>query len=72
MEVVEMELFEMLAKNPEGVTFTGLFVALLIYVMKTNGDREKNYQETIKELTTALNTFSDLKEKVESLIKGRV
>jgi BhlA holin family len=67
----KMELFEMLAKNPEGVTFTGLFVALLIYVMKTNGDREKNYQETIKELTTALNTFSDLKEKVESLLRGR-
>jgi BhlA holin family len=66
-----MELFEMLAKNPEGVTFTGLFVALLIYVMKTNGEREKNYQDTIKELTKALNTFEDLKEKVESLIRGR-
>jgi hypothetical protein len=67
-----MELFEMLAKNPEGVTFTALFVALLFYVMKTNGDREKNYQDTIKELTKALNTFDDLKEKVESLFKGRI
>jgi BhlA holin family len=71
MEMVKMELFEMIAKNPEGVTFTGLFVALLIYVMKTNGEREKNYQDTIKELTKALNTFEDLKEKVESLIRGR-
>jgi BhlA holin family len=71
MEMVKMELFEMLAKNPEGVTFTGLFVALLIYVMKTNGERERNYQDTIKELTKALNTFEDLKEKVESLIRGR-
>jgi hypothetical protein len=64
-----MEILEMLAKNPEGVSFTGLFVGLLVYVMKTNGQREQNYQETIRELSKALNTFEDLKEKVESLLK---
>jgi uncharacterized membrane-anchored protein YhcB (DUF1043 family) len=71
MAVVSMDLLEMIAKNPEGVTFTGLFVGLLIYVMKTNGTREQNYQDTIKELTKALNTFEDIREKVESLIRGK-
>jgi uncharacterized membrane-anchored protein YhcB (DUF1043 family) len=71
MEVVNVDLLEMIAKNPEGVTFTGLFVGLLIYVMKTNGTREQNYQDTIKELTKALNTFEDIREKVESLIRGK-
>jgi uncharacterized membrane-anchored protein YhcB (DUF1043 family) len=71
MEVVKVEVLEMLANNPEGVTFTGLFVGLLIYVMKTNGTREQNYQDTIKELTKALNTFEDIREKVESLIRGK-
>jgi hypothetical protein len=36
-----MEILEMLAKNPEGVSFTGLFVGLLVYVMKTNGSVNK-------------------------------
>jgi hypothetical protein len=71
MEVVNVELIEMIAQNPEGISFTALFVALLVYVMKTNGQREQNYQDTIRELTKALNTFEDLKEKVESLIRGK-
>lgn len=58
---------EQMLSNPEGVTFTTLFVALFIYTIKTNGDREANYRETIKELTKALNTFDDLKEKVDEI-----
>lgn len=62
---------ESLLNNPQGVTFTTLFVGLLIYVMKTNDTREQAYRNTIDKLTTALNTFDDLKEKVEELVKGR-
>jgi predicted nucleic acid-binding protein len=75
-EAMEMALLEALAKNPEGITFSALFIALLIYVIKTNGvretkyqDREDKYQAIIKELSEALNNFKDLKEKVESVIK---
>jgi YbbR domain-containing protein len=60
---------EQILNNPQGVTFTTLFVGLLVYVMKTNDNREKNYRDTISELTKALNTFEDLKDKVESLVK---
>lgn len=60
---------EQVLSNPEGVTFTTLFVALFIYTIKTNGDREANYRETIKELTQALNNFEDLKEKVDNIVK---
>lgn len=73
---METVLLEAIAKNPEGVTFTTLFIALLIYVIKTNQtrekqyqDREDKYQEIIQGLSKALNTFEDLKEKVESLLK---
>lgn len=60
---------EQMLSNPEGITFTTLFVALFIYTIKTNGEREANYRETIKELTKALNTFEDLKEKVDNILK---
>lgn len=61
--------FEQILSNPEGVTFTTLFVALFIWTIKTNGDREQNYRDTIKDLTKALNTFEDLKEKVDGIIR---
>lgn len=64
-----MTMMEQILNNPQGVTFTTLFVGLLVYVMKTNDNREKNYRDTISELTKALNTFEDLKDKVESLVK---
>lgn len=61
-------MWEQILTNPEGITFTTLFVGLLIYVMKTNDVREKNYRDTISELSKALNTFEDLKEKVDSIV----
>jgi len=40
--------------NPQGVTFTMLFVGLFVYTIKTNETREKNYRETITTLTDQL------------------
>lgn len=53
--------------NPEQITFGGLFIALLVYVIKTNDSREKRYLDTIDTLSTALNGFEDLKEKVTEI-----
>lgn len=54
-----------------------LFVFLLAYVLKTTGDREKKYQETIKEnqgiiseLTNKFNILEDIKADVKE-IKSR-
>ena len=60
-------MLEQIAQNPEQVTFTGLFVGLLIYVIRTNDAREKNYRDTIEKLTDSLSGFEALKEKVESI-----
>jgi hypothetical protein len=65
-----MTTLEAILNNPQGVTFSVLFIALLGYVMKTNDAREQRYQNTIDKLTEALNTFDDLRDKIESLIKG--
>lgn len=40
-----MELIEAVASNPEQITFTLLFVGLLIWTMKTNQERESRYRE---------------------------
>lgn len=60
-------MFEALLSNPEQITFTVLFVALLVYVMKTNDVREKQYRETITQLTTALASLKDIEEKVDKV-----
>jgi len=60
-------LFETLINNPEQITFTVLFVALLVYVMKTNDNREKQYRETIDKLTSHLETVQHIKEKVDKV-----
>ena len=52
-----MELIESALMNGEQLTFSVLFIGMLLYVIKTNDKREENYRETIKELTTALNGF---------------
>lgn len=57
--------------NPEQITFAVLFVGLLIYVMKTNDTREKQYRDTIDRLTKALGTLEDIEEKLDRLA-GRV
>lgn len=66
-----MELIESALMNGEQLTFSVLFIGMLLYVIKTNDKREENYRETIKELTTALNGFEDLKTAV-SEIKTKV
>lgn len=59
-------LDELLA-NPEQITFTVLFVGLLVYVMRTNDGREKQYRETIDRLTMALGTLEDVEQKLDVL-----
>lgn len=59
-----MELIESMLVNGTELTFSVLFVGLFIYMIKTNGEREQRYQETINQLTLALNGYSDLKEDV--------
>lgn len=71
-------MFEALLSNPEQITFTVLFVALLVYVFKsnekreeymqkTNEGREQNYRDTIEKLTYGLNGFQDLEKKIDDL-----
>ena len=66
-----MEIIEAALTNGEQLTVSVLFVGMLLYVIKTNDKREENYRDTIKELTTALNGFEDLKTAV-SEIKTKV
>ena len=62
-------MFEHLIQNPESITFPILFVGLLIYVMKTNNDREDQYRETIDRLTNRLEVVNDIDEKVSDVTK---
>lgn len=66
-----MELIENLVTNGTEITFSILFIAMLLYVIKTNDTREQRYQETINTLTSALNGYQDLKEDV-SYIRQKV
>ena len=62
-----MELIEAAMTNGDQLTFSVLFVGMLLYVIKTNDKREENYRDTIKELTTALNGFEDLKAAIDDI-----
>lgn len=62
-----MQVIEAALTNGEQITFSVLFIAMLLYVIKTNDAREQNYRDTIKELTTALNGFEDLKNAVADI-----
>jgi GR25 family glycosyltransferase involved in LPS biosynthesis len=44
-----------------------LFVALFIYVLKTTGERERNYQTIIKELTEKFGIMDAINTKVEKI-----
>ena len=59
-----MDLIETMLVNGTELTFSVLFVSLFVYMIKTNGEREQRYQETISALTMALNGYEDLKEDV--------
>lgn len=60
-----MELIVNMLENGTEITFSILFIAMLLYVIKTNDAREQRYQETINTLTSALNGYQDLKEDVQ-------
>lgn len=45
----------------------GLFVMLLIYVLKTTGEREKNYQGIISKLTDKLTIVEEVKKDVTEI-----
>ena len=62
-----MELIQVAMSNGEQITFSVLFVGMLLYVIKTNDAREQNYRAIIKELTTALNGFEDLKAAIDDI-----
>lgn len=60
-------MFDSLIQNPEAITFPILFVGLLVYVMKTNNDRENQYRETINRLTQHFEVVKDIDGKVEKV-----
>jgi Mg2+ and Co2+ transporter CorA len=60
-------MLEGLLASPEQITFAVLFVGLLVYVMKTNDAREKQYRETIDRLTTAVSTVNHIEKKVNKI-----
>lgn len=69
-----MELIENMLTNGTELTFSILFIAMLLYVIKTNDKREIKYQETIdknqeiiSETISALNGYEDLKEDVKKI-----
>lgn len=45
----------------------GMFVCLLLYVLKTTGDRENKYQNTIDKLVDKFGVVEDIKKDVESI-----
>ena len=44
-----------------------LFVALFIYVLKTTGERERKYQETIDKLADKFGILEHVKKDVEEM-----
>lgn len=42
-------MIEEIIQNADQLTFAVLFVAMLVYTIKTNDNREKRYQDTIKD-----------------------
>ena len=45
----------------------GLFVLLLLYVLKTTGDREKRYQSLLDTLAEKFNIVENIKEDVREI-----
>ena len=44
-----------------------LFIFLLLYTLKTSGEREQKYQETIKDLSQALKGVDNVKADVDDI-----
>ena len=66
-----MEILTSIAENPENVTFATLFIGLLVWVMRTNTDRENRYMQIISDLTESLKSL-DLIEKTVNEIKSKM
>lgn len=49
----------------QSISFASLFIWLLFDTNKKNQNREEKYQETISDLSKALNTFEDIKEMLK-------
>lgn len=49
----------------------GMFVCLLLYVLKSTGEREKRYQDLLDKLAAKFNVVEDIKEDVEE-IKNKI
>lgn len=64
-----LTIIENLIANPEQITFTVLFVGLLVYTMKTNDNREIQYRETIDRLTEHFEVVKDIESKVDNVAK---
>jgi hypothetical protein len=63
-----VQVLETLLSEGGNITYGVLFVALLLYVVRTNDAREQNYRDTIKDLSDALNTgLTDIKNNVEDI-----
>lgn len=45
----------------------GLFVFLLLYVLKTTGDRERRYQNLLDALAEKFKVVEDIKEDVKEI-----
>jgi hypothetical protein len=45
----------------------GMFACLLVYVLKTTGIREANYQNLLDKMTDKFNIVEDIKEDVKEI-----
>lgn len=61
---MENELIKMAAS--QGL-YAALFVALLLYVLKTNAEREKQYQSTINKLAERFEIVEDIQKDVSEI-----
>ncbi|KAI3349024.1 UviB-like protein [Clostridium botulinum] len=45
----------------------GMFACLLVYVLKTTGERETKYQELLDKMADKFNVVEDIKEDVKEI-----
>ena len=69
-------MFEEILANFEQITFGALFVAMLVYSMRTNERREQRYietiaenQETVKNAMKALRGYDEVKTNTERILE---
>lgn len=67
MDVQQMEMFSsLLSQSP----FLALFVWLLFYVMKSNGEREKRLQDLLDKFSEKYDVIIDKLDKLEEKFRG--